>query len=99
MMTATVISPQGTRCTVAASSVARLERVGWQVEGSPAPAGPAETPPEAPPERPETEPGLDGGAPAGNASRGEWAAYATSLGFEVDGLKRDEIRDLVAAGK
>lgn len=36
------------------------------------------------------------GAPAGNASRGEWATYASSLGFEVDGLKRDEIRDLVA---
>lgn len=38
------------------------------------------------------------GAPAGNASRGEWAAYAVSLGHSVDGLKRDEIRDLLASG-
>jgi len=38
------------------------------------------------------------GAPAGNASRGEWAAYAASLGHSVDGLKRDEIRDLLASG-
>ena len=97
MMTATVISPQGTRCTVAASSVAPLKRMGWQVEGS-IPV-PIEASVEAVPEPPAPEPEPASGVPAGNASRGEWATYAASLGFEVDGLKRDEIRDLVAAGK
>lgn len=98
-MTVTVISPQGTRCTVAASSVAKLERVGWQVVGAPPAPEPDTASAEAAPEPalPESAPVDD--APAGNASRGEWATYATSLGFEVDGLKRDEIRDLVAAGK
>lgn len=47
---------------------------------------------------PEPEAAPTGGAPAGNASRGEWAAYAVSLGHSVDGLKRDEIRDLLASG-
>lgn len=32
--------------------------------------------------------------PAGNASRDEWAEYATAQGKDVDGLGRDQIRDL-----
>lgn len=31
------------------------------------------------------------------ASRAQWAAYAQSLGMDVDGLKRDEIRARVSA--
>ncbi|MGZ1491489.1 hypothetical protein [Brevibacterium sediminis] len=36
-------------------------------------------------------------APSGNASRGDWEAYALAQGFaeeQLDGLKRDEIRAL-----
>lgn len=36
--------------------------------------------------------------PAGNASRGDWEAYALSQGFgeeQIDGLKQREIRDLL----
>lgn len=33
-------------------------------------------------------------APAGNASQEEWAAYATAQGRDVDGLSRNQIRDL-----
>lgn len=32
--------------------------------------------------------------PAGNASRDEWAEYATAQGKDVDGLSRDDIRAL-----
>lgn len=33
-------------------------------------------------------------APNGNASKSDWEAYATSQGKDVEGLTRDEIRDL-----
>ena len=37
-------------------------------------------------------------APKGNASRDEWAEYATSLGiFVPDDAKRDDVKTLVAA--
>ena len=36
-------------------------------------------------------------APKGNASRDEWAAYATSRGYDIDDeWGRDDIRDLFA---
>jgi hypothetical protein len=35
--------------------------------------------------------------PRGNASREEWAAYATARGYDIDdGWGRDDIRDLFA---
>ena len=38
------------------------------------------------------------GAPKGNASRDEWAAYATGLGIDVpEDAKRDDIKVLVEA--
>jgi len=37
------------------------------------------------------------GAPAGNASRGDWAAYAESLGVEPGDMTRNEIKAAVAA--
>lgn len=33
-------------------------------------------------------------APAGNASQEDWAAYATAQGKDVEGLSRNQIRDL-----
>jgi hypothetical protein len=33
-------------------------------------------------------------APAGNASQEDWAAYATAQGQDVEGLSRNQIRDL-----
>lgn len=36
-------------------------------------------------------------APAGNASREEWAAYAATLGVETTELKQGQIREAVAA--
>jgi hypothetical protein len=35
--------------------------------------------------------------PNNGASRGDWAAYAKALGFEVEDMKRDEIRDAIDA--
>jgi len=41
---------------------------------------------------------VTGGAPRGNASRGEWAAYAASFGIEVpEAAKRDDIKVLISA--
>lgn len=93
MTLVTVVSPQGTQCTVAASLAGKLQRLGWQVTGE-LPEPEPETLEEEP-EQEEPEPEQTDGAPQGNASRGEWAAYAESLGLDVDGLKRNEIRDLV----
>lgn len=40
----------------------------------------------------------DDGAPRGNASRDEWAAYAATLGVEVaEDAKRDDIKAAIAA--
>ena len=39
----------------------------------------------------------EGGAPAGNASKAEWHAYALTQGFPeeaLEGRSRDELRDL-----
>lgn len=38
---------------------------------------------------------LDAGAPAGNASRADWAAYAESLGIDPGDMTRDELRQAV----
>lgn len=43
------------------------------------------------------EPDEDSARPAGNASRGDWEAYALSQGFaeeQLEGLKQSEIRAL-----
>src|SRR5690625_712035 len=82
-------------------TVDRLPRREWErLSAAPAPVPTSEpaVPDEAVPEPPVAVVEAGPGAPAGNASRGEWATYAASLGFEVDGLKRDEIRDLLASG-
>lgn len=42
-----------------------------------------------------TSPALD--RPAKSASRADWAAYAESLGYEVENMKRDEIREALDA--
>lgn len=67
----------------------------------PVKAGPVEeTPKQEPAETSHTEASRDNGdltgleRPAGNASRDEWAEYATAQGKDVDGLGRDQIRDL-----
>lgn len=44
----------------------------------------------------EAEPVHLEGAPAGNASRAAWAAYAESLGVEPGDLTRDELREATA---
>jgi hypothetical protein len=50
-----------------------------------------------PPEESGVEVSAAGEAPKGNASRDEWAAYATSRGYTIDDeWGRDDIRDLFA---
>lgn len=39
---------------------------------------------------------LAAGAPSGNASRGEWAKYAESLGIDPGDMKRDDIIEAVS---
>lgn len=41
--------------------------------------------------------GVPVGAPAGNASRGDWAVYAESLGVEPGDMTRNELKAAVAA--
>ncbi|MCS3426750.1 hypothetical protein [Leucobacter aridicollis] len=61
---------------------------------APQPLTPAVPPP---PEEPPTAPVVAADAPRGNASREEFAAYATNLGIAFDeDATRDEIRALVS---
>lgn len=53
--------------------------------------------PAAPVADPESHVEVPAGAPAGNASRGDWAAYAESLGVEPGDMTRNELKAAVAA--
>lgn len=47
-------------------------------------------------EKPKASEQAAAGAPAGNASRAEWAAYAESLGIETGDMKVADIKKAVA---
>lgn len=79
--------------------LAQLGALGVVPAGAPAPAT---VPPPAEADEESDEETADGDAPvpsppAGNASKADWAAYAEALGIDVDGMSRDEIRDLIAS--
>lgn len=95
----TLIYPAtGIEVTADASNVEGLLAAGFIQTGEPA----ADPSPEAEVVEADTDEDVEDtapsepAAPALSASRKVWAEYAQSLGLETEGLKRDEIRDLVA---
>lgn len=81
--------------TVSVSQVEQLVRAGWMVEESSAPAPVAPPRVLAEPKEEEHETVPVGDEPKGNASRAAWRDYAVSLGIDVEGLNRAQIRDMV----